>query len=216
MAVKRGNQKGKAAKQSKKVETVTTVDEETGGEAGFTITMDDLVAAADDLTECLDLEPALDTDLPEEDLKQLLVATVDLLTADDVAMARTFEPDTPVEERVDKNGGGPYLAVETLDVLEALGCELPKKKESKARVAGTGKPKKERGPKKATRADVFRDIVADGKPISREVLIQKMAENYGGSEKEAQFQCDIFTRLLITMGYMEKVGKDYQLLEPLK
>jgi len=207
----KGKAKAKAKAKAEPIKKETVVEPETGGEMGVSLTRDDLVAAATDMTVCLGLEPEIDTELDDEDLGAALVAAAELITDKDVINARAFKPGTSIRARVGKMGDGPYMAIETLDTLEALGVKLPEGKAA-AKKAATKKAAKKRN---ATRAEVFRDLVADGAAVPKADLVAKMVERYGGSENEARFQVDVFTRLLLAMGYMQKDDKGLRLVEPL-
>jgi len=60
--------------------------------------------------------------------------------------------------------------------------------------------------KKATRADVFRDITLgdDGDGLTAKDIAAKMKEIYGGTDAEASFQTQTFMRVLESFGYAEK------------
>ena len=136
------------------------------------VTMDDLVAAATDLTECLNLDPAIPTDLDGAEMTAALGAVEELLTMDDIIAARAFPPNTPARGRHDPRGN-PVLAIETIYTLEAIGVKLPEpkvKKEKAPKASKAPKPKKEKAPKapkapkvsKAklpTRLDVFNETI---------------------------------------------------------
>jgi len=139
------------AKTTKEQKPQTQVEPETGGEMGNTLTMDDLITAAEDISECLELEPPIDTELEEEDLQAALVSAAKLLVTEDITMARAFPKGTPLRKRVGKAGQGPFLAIETLEVLEALGVVLPEAVEEAPKKSG---PKKA-PPKPRERKDVF-------------------------------------------------------------
>lgn len=151
----------KAAKapepKTEPVETPPATTEE-GYEVGTDLTEQDLIDAATDLNECLNLEPALATDLEQEEMKAALLGAADLLTWEDVVAARAFPTNTPVRTRHDPRGN-PVLAIETIQVLEALGWVAPEppvkgKKDKAAKKAKTPKapkaPKAKKEPRRKT------------------------------------------------------------------
>lgn len=60
---------------------------------------------------------------------------------------------------------------------------------------------------KRTRARIFLEILTDPdheNGITKKDLVSQMWERYGSSEAEAKFQTDMFSRLLMTFGWMEQ------------
>lgn len=53
--------------------------------------------------------------------------------------------------------------------------------------------------KKATRADVFAELVTHKTPYTKEQLVEKMVAKYGGSEAEAAFQIGQMTRTVLAL-----------------
>jgi hypothetical protein len=68
--------------------------------------------------------------------------------------------------------------------------------------------------KKATRADVFRDIVLnDTDGLTAKEIAERMKEIYGGTDAEANFQTQTFMRVLESFGYgvKEKATKKFKI-----
>lgn len=116
--VPKPKKKTKALKEPEVVE-----EKETADGIGF----DDLLSIADDLNDCLEPDPLIDAgdDADENELRKAILDTAELLTDDDIIAARAFPKRTPAQDRMDSEGGGPYLAIETLEMLQKMGVELP-------------------------------------------------------------------------------------------
>ena len=65
-----------------------------------------------------------------------------------------------------------------------------------------------------TRAGVFNKIVTENAPMTKKDIAGQMAVLYGGSTAEANFQTDLFVRLLVTMGHMKKQADGTLLYTP--
>lgn len=183
-----------------------TVEPETGGETGDTLTLEDLRAAAQDLNECLYLDPPMEVDeLDEDELRSALESASKLITTEDLQRA-TFPKGTPIDKRVDKTGAGPYLAAETLEVLEALNTELPwpkKKGSNKDKVAKHKKAKAEKQPR-YTRKTAFGEAILAGCADAEQLIAKSDAlfVEHGGSsnEKEARAYYNLVVPVLEVLG----------------
>jgi hypothetical protein len=116
--VPKPKKKTKALKEPEVVE-----EKETADGIGF----GDLLSIADDLNDCLEPDPLIDADdeADEDELRKAILDTAELLTDDDIIAAKVFPKGTPTQNRMDSDGGGPYLAIETLELLQKMGVELP-------------------------------------------------------------------------------------------
>jgi hypothetical protein len=68
-------------------------------------------------------------------------------------------------------------------------------------------------PTKGTRAETFDWIVKNNAPLTKAQLHTAMHQAYGGSIAEAKFQVDLFVRLLLAMGFMQKVDRLHHLVK---
>jgi hypothetical protein len=179
-----------------------TVEPETGGETGDTLTLEDLRAAAQDLNECLYLDPPMEVDeLDEDELRSALESASKLITTEDLQRA-TFPKGTPIDKRVDKTGAGPYLAAETLEVLEAMNVELPWPKKKGGKKDKAAKPKKAKAEKQPryTRKTALADAILAGCKTKEELLDKSdtlFVENGGSSNpKEAAWCANVVLPVL--------------------
>uniref|UniRef100_A0A6M3M5P2 Uncharacterized protein n=1 Tax=viral metagenome TaxID=1070528 RepID=A0A6M3M5P2_9ZZZZ len=119
---------------------------------------------------------------------------VDVEEPEDMAEEEPEEPETAgepvVEEKVEKK----------VDKTQKKDKEKEKKAVKKSVV-------------KKTRAEIFGEIMADGKAKTKKGIIEEMVNRYKGSSAEADFQVTTFLRLLVALGFAEKNAEDaYRLL----
>jgi len=70
------------------------------------ISLSDLIFVADDLNACLEPDPLIVVDgVAPEELVAAITEVAGLITPEDIIAAKAFEKGTPVQERIDANGG---------------------------------------------------------------------------------------------------------------
>lgn len=133
----------------------------------------------------------------------------------------TEEEEEVVEEPAPKKGKGKKVVEpEPEDEEEEVVEEKPAKK-TKAAKAEEKPAKAEKAPKKEkaekvsriSREEVFAKFVKDGKPHTKDEMIQNQLDEYGGTENWALYQVNTFVRFMVYFGMMEQTDKGYKFLK---
>lgn len=85
-------------------------------------------------------------------------------------------------------------------MFKALGVDPEEVQPKKA-----AKPAKKKVDKGPTRAEIMAKILkkTGKKPMTRKDMVDQMIEEYGGSDKEARFQVDVFCRIVDALGLFD-------------
>ena len=164
------------------------------------ITVEQLKNAAEDMNKIMDLDPPIDTSVPLDELLAQFEEAVEYVDPADVFQEETWDI---INARIDG-----LLRIAERDVKE----KRDGKSESENKGSG-GKGRNKKSKKSGsgrTRASVMADILAGTRtnPLTKGGMVEKMIDEYKGSEAEAKFQVNVYVRLLMALGLLEVVDED--------